>query len=236
MFGEEGLHMKIVWIILLGCLFGLGFASIGDGDKAIEAGNYQVAIDEYTVALKSSPQNVFVLVKLAKAKTYFAESLSGSEAEQIYTEAAEHARSAIGLAPDNPDTHMELARALGRLAQFKGVLQSLGLAGEVKSSLEKAIALKPDHAAALHALALWHLEVPWIAGGRTGQVRPLFEKAIEAEPNEIVHYVDYAEALIRLGDKDAAKVQLEKALGLTVTTYRDQQDQTQAQQMLDELK
>ncbi len=227
--------MKWIWILYIALVCSYGFATVADGDKAIDEGNYQVAIDEYAAALKSSPDNAFVLVKLAKAKTYQAESLSGAEAEQLYTEAADHARTAIGIAPENPDTHMELARALGRLAQFKGVLQSLGLASEVKSSLEKAIELNPNHAAALHALALWHLEVPWVAGGRSGQVRPLFDQAITAEPNEIVHYVDYAEALIHLDDKEAAKLQLEKALTLTVTTFRDQQDQAKAQQMLSEL-
>jgi tetratricopeptide (TPR) repeat protein len=227
--------MKYIWVLFIGLMFSFGLATVGDGDKAIDEGNYQVAIDNYIAALKSSPDNVFVLVKLAKAKTYLAGTLTGSEAETLYAEAADHARAAIAIAPENPDTHMELARALGRLAQFKGVLQSLGLASEVKSELEKAIALKPDDAAALHALALWHLEVPWVAGGRSGQVRPLFDQAIAAEPNEIVHYVDYAEALIRLDDKEAAKVQLEKALAMTVSKYRDQQDQAKAQKMLDEL-
>jgi tetratricopeptide (TPR) repeat protein len=228
--------MKIVLMMVLLLGLSVSLATIADGDAAVEAGDYQTAIDEYTAALKSSPENVNVLIKLAKAKTYRAETLDSTEAEQLYTEAAEHARAAIALAPENPDTHMELARALGRLAQFKGVLQSLGLASEVKSALEKAIKLKPDHAAALHALALWHLEVPWVAGGRSGQVRPLFEQAIAAEPDEIVHYVDYAEALIRLDDKEAAKAQLEKAVAMTVSGFRDQQDQAKAQQMLSELQ
>ena len=227
--------MKIIWMMVLLLGINLAFATIADGDKAIDAGDYQEAITQYSAALASQPNNANVLYKLAKAKTYFAESLTGAEAETMYAEAADHARAAIALAPDKPETHMELARALGRLAQFKGVLQSLGLAAEVKSELEKATELDAGYAAALHALALWHLEVPWIAGGRTGQVRPLFDQAIASEPNEIIHYVDYADALIRLGDKEAAKTQLEAALALTVESYRDQQDQAKAQQMLGEL-
>jgi tetratricopeptide (TPR) repeat protein len=227
--------MKTIWMILVLVASSLAFATIADGDAAIDAGDYQEAIKQYGAALASQPDNVNVLYKLAKAKTYFAESLSGGDAEAMYTEAADHARAAIALAPERPETHMELARALGRLAQFKGVLQSLGLASEVKTELDKAIELDPTYAAALHALALWNLEVPWIAGGRSGQVVPLFDRAIASEPNEIVHYVDYADALIRLNDTAAAKTQLEAALALSVTKYRDQQDQAKAQKMLDEL-
>jgi tetratricopeptide (TPR) repeat protein len=224
-----------IWVMLF-CLLTFVYASTADGDRALDAGDYQEAIVQYQAAVELRADNVQALYKLAKAKVYLAETLTGGEAEQLYAEAAEHARAAIALAPDDPNTHMELARALGRLAQFKGVLQSLNLAGEVKSELEKALELDPNFAPALHALALWHLNVPWIAGGRSAQVRPLFEQSIAVEPEEIVHYSDYGEALIQLGDREAAKVQLEKALSLTAVTDQDMKNQAKAQQLLDSLQ
>jgi tetratricopeptide (TPR) repeat protein len=228
--------MKRLTILLLSLLFAFVYATTADGDRAVDAGDYQEAINQYQAAVDQRPDNVEALYKLAKAKVYLAESLTGAEAEALYAQAADHARAAIALAPDDPNTHMELARAVGRLAQFKGVLQSLNLAAEVKSELEKSLELDPNFAPALHALALWNLNVPWLAGGRTAQIRPLFDQSIAAEPEEIVHYSDYGEALIQLGDKEAAKVQLEKALALPAVTAQDTKNQEKATALLAEIQ
>jgi tetratricopeptide (TPR) repeat protein len=228
--------MKQLTILLFVCLLTFVYATTADGDRALDAGDYQEAIRQYQAAVDLRADNVEALYKLAKAKVYLAETLTGSEAEALYAQAADHARAAIAIAPDNPNTHMELARALGRLAQFKGVLQSLNLAAEVKSELEKALELDPNFAPALHALALWNLNVPWIAGGRTAQVRPLFEQSIAAEPEAIVHYTDYGEALIQLGDKDAAKLQLEKALALPAVTDQDMKNHEKAKALLGQIQ
>jgi tetratricopeptide (TPR) repeat protein len=228
--------MKQLFIVLWVCLFSLVYATTADGDRALEAGDYQEAINQYQAAVDLRADNVEALYKLAKAKVYLAETVTGAEAEALYSQAADHARAAIALAPDDPNTHMELARALGRLAQFKGILQSLNLAAEVKSELEKALELDPNFAPALHALALWNLNVPWIAGGRTAQVRPLFDQSIAAEPEEIVHYTDYGEALIQLGDNEAARVQLEKALTLPVVSDQDMKNQEKAKMLLAQIQ
>jgi tetratricopeptide (TPR) repeat protein len=224
--------------ILLFILSALTFvyATTADGDRALDAGDYQEAINQYQAAVELRADNVEALYKLAKAKVYFAETLTGEEAEQLYSQAADHARAAIAIAPDDPNTHMELARALGRLAQFKGVLQSLNLAAEVKSELEKALELDPNFGAALHALALWHHNVPWLAGGRSAEVRPLFEKSIVAEPEEIVHYSDYGEALIEMGDTATAKTMLEQALTLPAVTAQDVKNQEKARALLEQIQ
>lgn len=211
------------------------FATVADGDRAVAEGNYEAAISEYLAAYEQRSSNIEALYKLAKAKTYLAETLTDDAAEKLYEEAAEHARSAAATAPDEPETHFELARALGRLAQFKGVVQSLGLAAEVKSELEKTLELDPEHGGAYHALALWHLEVPWIAGGRSGEVRPLFEQAVSAEPDEVTHLFNYGKALIALGDEDAAKVQLERALELSPKNVRDEADLEETRELLNGL-
>jgi tetratricopeptide (TPR) repeat protein len=224
--------MKRLATVFIMTLLTFVFATTADGDRALDAGDYQEAINQYQAAVDQRADNIEALYKLARAKVYLAETLTGAEAEALYTQAADHARAAIAVAPDDPNTHMELARALGRLAQFKGVLQSLNLASEVKSELEKALELDPNFAPALHALALWHLNVPWIAGGRSAQTRPLFEQSIAAEPEEIVHYTDYGDALIQLGDNEAAKIQLEKALALPAVTAQDTKNQEKAKTLL----
>lgn len=56
-----------------------------------------------------------------------------------------------------------------------------------------------EHDGALHALALWHLNVPWLFGGRSDGTRGLFDRAIAAQPT-VLHHLEYGEALVTLGD------------------------------------
>lgn len=222
-------YSVILFCLLLTCSFA---QSIRAGDRAFDKGDYDEAAEAYLVVIEREADNAEAHHKFAKAKTFAAGQLEGDDAEALYSEAETYARRAIELDDSDAEAHMELARALGRLAQFRGVLQSLGLASEVKTELERALELDPSHDGAMHALALWHLEVPWIAGGRSGQVKPLFEQAIAVDPDAIIHYVDYADALLRFNEADAAKAQLEIAISLPAETAADIEDQTKANEML----
>lgn len=213
-------------------LISFAFATVADGDRAMLESDYERAVSEYAAAYEQRSSNIEALYKLAKAETHLAETLTGDSAEALFEQAAEHARGAVAADPNEPEAHFELARALGRLAQFKGVVQSLELAGDVKDALEETLELNPEHGGAYHALALWNLEVPWIAGGRAGQIRPLFEQAIAAEPDEITHFVAYGKALIALDDAEAAKGQLERALELSPKSKRDEDDLEEARELL----
>jgi Tfp pilus assembly protein PilF len=104
----------------------------------------------------------------------------------------------------------------------------------VRESTETTLRLDPQHDGAYHALALWHLEVPWIAGGRTSQVRPNFEQAIAIKPSSIGHRLQYGKALLRLNDPEAAKTMLESALSLSAITFADREDQAEAQEILEQ--
>ena len=226
------LRFALLAVLLVPFALGIALATVADGDRAFDRGEYEAAIAEYEAAVALRPSNTEAVWKLARAKTHLAETLAGDAAEALYEEAADHARAAILADPESAESHLELARALGRLAQFRGVLQSLGLASEVRSELERALELAPDLAGALHALALWHLEVPWVAGGRTSEVRPLFEAAIAAEPDGVLHYVAYGEALAQLGDEARAREQLQRALELPARSVREERAQAEATTLL----
>ncbi len=225
--------MKRLVLIILILSLSVAQANIRAGDRAFNAGDYEKAAAEYSASLENNPQSVRAAYKLAKALTFQAATMTGAEAEAVYEEAVGYARLAVELDENETEAYFELARALGRLAQFRGVLQSLNIAGEVKSSLERSIELDPDNDSAIHALALWNLEVPWIAGGRSGQTKPLFEQAIAIDPQSIIHRLDYGSALLALGEKEAAKEQLMLALSLEAKTAADRSDQVKAQQLLD---
>ncbi|GEM_PF-1370732 len=231
--------VRIAALTALALLLASASASVPEGNRLIDEGRFAEAAEAYEAVLSRNADDARAHYLLARALVYQADSLADDEAdvkEALFDRAAEHAEQATELAPENPDAHFEVARALGRLAQYRGVLQSLNLASRVASALDRTLELDDDHAAAWHARALFHHEVPWIAGGRGGRVVPSFERAIEIEPGVLSHRVEFARVLIDRGSPEAAAEQLEVALTLTPRTYHDHQDLAAAEALLEQVR
>ena len=224
---------------LVAVLLGSALASVPAGLRLVDEGRFVEAMETFETVIERSPADVRAYYLLARAAVYAADALSEGEdaaKEALFDRAAEHAELAVERAPDEPHAHFEVARSLGRLAQYRGVLASLNLAGRVADALDRTLELDPEHAGAWHARALFHVEVPWIAGGRSGQVVPSFERAIAIEPDVLTHRVEFARVLIDRGETEAAREQLEVALAITPRTYFDRQDLATAEALREQLR
>ena len=224
------------FLFVLTCCLGLGVTLAQDlktGDALFDGGDYAGAAGVYQRVFDASgDQDGVALYKLANAKVYAAGQTEGDAAEALYAAAVTAAKEAVELVPDDLEAHMALVRAWGRLAQSRGVLESLNLATLMKEELDFILERDPEHDGALHALALWHLNVPWVFGGRTDKVRGLFDQAIAVHPT-VLHHLEYGESLLTLGDPAAAKAQLEAALAMPAQTAADRNEQARAQTLLE---
>ncbi len=222
-----------VFLLLLGAAF-----VWANPAELIDEGEYKAAYQE---ALAMGGAEGYALA--AQAASFYAgfKASSDKEKEEWYSKAEKAAKKAIEIDPDYPEGHFELARTQGRLAQFRGILASLGLASSVRDNLNEALKLRPGYDEAMVALAIWNLElaqkgVGWMYGASTGRVIPLFEKAISINPTSIAHRLEYGNALIRLKKPAEARVQLEKALELPANTYADRMNQEKARKLLEEIR
>ena len=224
------------FLFVLTCCLGLGVTLAQDlktGDVLFNEGDYAGAAGVYQRVFDASgDQNGVALYKLANAKVYAAGQTEGDTAEALYAAAVTAAKEAVELVPDDLEAHMALVRAWGRLAQSRGVLESLNLATLMKQELDLILERDPEHDGALHALALWHLNVPWVFGGRTDKVRGLFDQAIAVHPT-VLHHLEYGKSLLSLGDPAAARAQLEAALAMPAQTAADRNEQARAQALLE---
>ena len=214
-------------------------ADVGAGLRLIDQGDFQGAIAAFETAIASSDRDARAHYLLARAAVYAAGALPADDAagrEALFERAADAAQRATRLSPEDAAAHFEVARALGRLAQYRGVLQSLNLASRVSSALDRTLELDPEHAGAWHARGLFHHDVPWIAGGRGGLVLPSFERAIAIEPDEITHRLAFARVLVDRGDEARALEQLRVAVMLRATSFLDRQDLEDARALLAELE
>ena len=209
-------------------------ASVADANALFDKGEWQAAT---VMALSFNSSEGYVVA--AKSTTLGASISPEGARKDLLVKAQGYANKAIKLNANNASAYFELSRADGRLAQFVGIIQSLGLAGDIKVALDKAIVLDPKMDEAYVALGLWNAELiakGFIATRATGadrdQVVPNFEKAIALNPTLIAHRIEYANALLDLnrnGNKALAVAQLQKALTLTPATYWDKLDLVTAQ-------
>lgn len=225
-------------ILGLMVLLSLGFAqNPATVEKLIDEGNFQEA---YEAGLRLG--NAEGLVLAAKAASYFAGyQAKDNEKADWYGRAEAAARRAIQADGNNAEAYFELARALGRLSQYRGILESLGLANSIKENLDKALRLNPRHAGAKVALALWHhslisKNVGWLYGANGNQIMPLFNEAIQLEPQAIIHKVELAGVLAAQGKKEEARKQYEAALAIAPKTAADRFDLQRARRELAALR
>lgn len=167
----------------------------------------------------------------AEATTNGAGLVADAQKKALFAKAQDYANQAIAADKNNADAYFELARAQGRLAQFSGILQSLGMAKDMKKNLDTAIKLNPNMASAYVALGLWNANLAakgFAATAATGanksQVVPNFEKAVKLDPNTPAHRLEYGNALLAIGDKAGAKAQFQKAASMSADNFWEKRD------------
>jgi tetratricopeptide (TPR) repeat protein len=215
-------------------------AGLQDAQALYAKGEFQKA-SETAVAAGGSDGLAFA----AKANSIFARTRPAAEQEALYVKSEGFANQAIKLDAKNDAGYLELARVTGELASLRGVFAALtqGAATRMKDNLDKAIALNPKNATALVALASWNAQIGtsgagFLFGADVGKVVPLMEKAIALEPNQIIHRVEYAKALLLLDPKNKPKAieLLEKAVTLKANDVAEGFDLERAKKDLAALK
>jgi tetratricopeptide (TPR) repeat protein len=199
-------------------------AQLQDGWRAFHEGRFEAA-HEAGRAL-----GVLGASLATKAMGIHAAYLVDDDAEQLqrFEFVAAIAEQAMAALPAEANSHYRRAFGLGRYSQGISIVKALkqGLAGKVRESLDKTLAIEPDHAEARLALAVYHAEIVSKVGGLIGGMT-YGAKASEAEKHlaaalkltpksPVAHLEQGNVALLLHGAKgeDAAAAAFEKAAGL----------------------
>jgi len=125
--------------------------------REFHAGEFRAAIEHGSRlgALGASVAN-----KAAAVQTLYAKSF-GPQDLRVLEAAIERGTAAAELLPDYANAHYLLALVLGRYSQRISILKALaaGLAGRVRTDLERTLRLEPRHAEAHVAFGLYHAEI-----------------------------------------------------------------------------
>lgn len=194
------------------------------------------------------PDDPDVLQKIAR---HYSDSVVDAadveEKHRLATLALEHARRAVELEPDDAVNVLSLAICHGTLGTYGDTAAKVRHSRLVKEHAERALALDPDYAFAHHVLGRWHHEVAslgavarWLVrlayGGlpnasREQAVRHL-HRAVELEPDALVHRLELGVALAATNDQNAARAMIESGLALPSRAKHDDQAKARARKVL----
>ena len=176
--------------------------------RAFHAGDFGTAVE---LGSGHGPLGAAAANKAAGVYATYLES-SASRATAILEAAMRRGEDAVKALPDEPNAHYMLAFVMGRYSQRISIVQALaaGIAGRVRTHLERTLNLEPRHAECHVAFGLYHAEIVAKLGALAARLTygasenaavEHFEKALELAPEAAIARVEYANALLLLDER-----------------------------------
>ena len=232
--------------------------SLQKADELYAAFKPKEALAELLKVLDSDPQNAEALSKIARVYIDFGDEIPEStpdwEAKRLkqFQIAEQYARKAVKADPSVVWGHFYVAVSLGSIATVSPVAKQIDLAGEIRSAIEKAIAIDPQNGFAYHVYGVWHRKMAEIGKmsrmfasviyGRsvpTGSMEKSIEylnRAVTLNPTVITSRLELARSYIAVENWSSARSFLISIRGLPVQFSDDAKNKQKAEQLLEEIK
>jgi tetratricopeptide (TPR) repeat protein len=184
-------------------------------------GDFHAAID---AGRRLGPLGAVVANKAAAVHCLYSKRGNTRELE-LLDAAVKRGEEAVAVLPEHANVHYTLALALGRYSQRTSILKALaaGVAGRVRTHLERTLELEPRHAEAHVAFGLYHAEIVAKLGalaasltyGASGDAALVhLRRAVKLAPDSPIVQMEYANGLMLLdskGNREEAKALYAKA-------------------------
>lgn len=201
--------------ILVFALIGMGQAiSVAAADKVPAEPSLQDTLKQLLAQKAEQASNPALLVRLADVYLDLGDDpmLEQSARKAFYDDGAKAAKQAIELQEQNADAHYLYAANLGSAAQLTGLMASAWTVKELKQHVDRALALAPNHSAALHMKGMMLEELPWVLGGDADGALTHLRRAVEANPDSVHARLDLAKVYLKRKDQASARKELDAIL------------------------
>jgi Tfp pilus assembly protein PilF len=212
-------------------------SSLEQADKFELQGETESAIRILKDADAASPENPEIEKRLSRLYARRIQEVSDqSEKKTDATLAVELGKKAVAKSPNDAQAHVGLAAAYGQLCWFVDDKTRVEYSKAIYQEVNKGLALDPDSDYGHLIFARWNFEMatlnPVLKGIAElvyGQFPPAstqtaithFKKAIELNPNRVIHHAEYAKALEALGEKEKAREEWTKVIELKAVDAQD---------------
>jgi tetratricopeptide (TPR) repeat protein len=210
------------------------------------------ALQSYLPVEKLQPKNVRLLVRIARQYRHLmADATTREEKLRLGGIALEYAQRAAALAPSDPEAQLSIAISYGKMLPLMGTKEQIEASRQIKETVDKAIKLDPRNDLAWHVLGRWHrvladvntlkrtlgsLLYGKLPQTTTEEAVKCFEKAIEINPNRLMHYVELGRAYAQMGRATEARRFIEKGLAMPNVEKDDPETKRRGQETLAKLR
>jgi regulator of microtubule dynamics protein 3 len=226
---------------------------MAQGAKLEEERNESAALFKYKEALKQEPNNHKILCKVSWLSARIGFRVADvNKKREYYNAALEYAKKAEQIKSENAESHYVLALAYGRLAEISSPKERVTALKDIQTHASKCVQIDPNHAGGYHLLGRLNHRVANLSSAETAAANLLlggvpkgmtnekavayFKKAASLRPEYILYWKDLAVALADVGEKDACKAALKKAIDLPILTEDDPGYKLSCKSMLNNLQ
>ena len=193
-----------------------------------------------------------VLVRIARQYRHLmADATTSDEKLRLGRIALDYAQRAAELAPNDSEAQLSVAISYGKMLPLMGIKEQIEASRQIKEAADKAIKLDPRNDLAWHVLGRWHRVLSDVSMLKralgsllygklpqttTEEAVKCFEKAIELNPNRLMHYVELGRAYAQMGRTAEARRFIEKGLGMPNVEKDDPETKRRGQEALAKLR
>jgi len=188
------------------------------------------ALALYRRAEKLQPRNVVIPVRIARQYRHLmADASDPAEKLRLARLALDSSVRAVTLDPNDSDAQLAVAITLGKMLPLESSGEQVQSSRRIKEAVDRALKLNPHNDLAWHVLGRWHQGYAELSSVRRtlgemlygklptsteADAARCFEKAIAANPNRLMHYIELGRTYARMGRTAEARRLIEKGLAM----------------------
>jgi tetratricopeptide (TPR) repeat protein len=206
-------------------------ALIAKGDQFDKHLQAKEALEVYLPANKLEPDNVKLLVCIARQYRHLmVDASSKQEKLRLGNVSLEFASRAATLAPENAEAQLSPAISLGKMLPFMSSKDQVNASPRIKAAVDRTLLLDPTNDNAWYILGRWNrvlantnvvkrVLAKTLYGGElpvttNEAAEKCLLKAIEINPNRLMHYIELGRIYAQMGRKEEARKYIQKGMAM----------------------
>jgi tetratricopeptide (TPR) repeat protein len=226
-------------------------ALIAEGDLFYAKLQASEALKYYLPAEKLEPNNVRLLVHISREYRHLmSDEPNRTDKIKFGNLAVDYAKRAVTIDSKDPDAQLAVAISMAKVQPFEGYRERFDAVHLIKNATDKAIELDPQSDIGWHLLGRWYQSLAEVDSFHRTMAQALgglppgtyqdaatcFEKAIQLNPNRLMHYIALGTVYVEMGKKEAGCRLIEKGLAMQNTEKDDPETKREGEEVLAKTK